>query len=584
MMPRTDDAEEAVRRYLTKVGRRYLPAVLFFTAIALIIAYVPTKAATSTTIGGSAGAAQGRGVAGGTNAGSASAGTSGAVGASDAASTSGVPQAGSGGSGGIAGNGSGTPSGAALGGKPGVTVSGVQCGPGVRQVTWSKYAPECVPAWHGDNRGTTSPGVTATTITLAYRETGAAEQAAIDQAEPGAVPSNAETISDLQTYLGLFNQSFELYGRKVVLKVFQGQGDWFSEDEGQNLQGAQADAATEQRMPAFGDITGEIFTSIPFVQYLAQDHVVSFDNSGAAASFYKQFAPYVYNTVPTADQYGMWAGNLACARLTGMPAVFAGDSVYQHTKRVFGLVVNDSPITVAAGDALERTMRSACGATLARRVNYDFNLATENQQTPSIIAQMHAAGVTTLFCWQCDPAMQQALTQQADLQTYNPEWVMNQAGPVDARNNSQTQMAHSLSLDDMFSESGVPTQQSEAYQAFKLGSHGGTPADLAYPSIYYNLMHVFDAIQGAGPNLTPATLQQAMLSIPPSLPGGGDGTWRAGAGAFTPRVDSPVTRWDPNSTSYYDGKKGAYVFCDGGALYGFEDQASWGSRRQVTCP
>ena len=30
MMPRTDEAEEAVRRYVTKVLRRYLPVALFF--------------------------------------------------------------------------------------------------------------------------------------------------------------------------------------------------------------------------------------------------------------------------------------------------------------------------------------------------------------------------------------------------------------------------------------------------------------------------------------------------------------------------------------------------------------------------
>jgi hypothetical protein len=51
----------------------------------------------------------------------------------------------------------------------GLTVAGRRCGPGRRQVAWSVYAPPCQPAWHGNNGGDTSLGVTSHTIGVAFR-------------------------------------------------------------------------------------------------------------------------------------------------------------------------------------------------------------------------------------------------------------------------------------------------------------------------------------------------------------------------------------------------------------------------------
>ncbi len=69
-------------------------------------------------------------------------------------------------------------------------MSGVHCGPGVRQVPWSAYAPWCEPAYHGNNGGATAPGMTGNTITLTYR---------IASGAPGAVLSDPGVIS---SYLG----------------------------------------------------------------------------------------------------------------------------------------------------------------------------------------------------------------------------------------------------------------------------------------------------------------------------------------------------------------------------------------------
>jgi hypothetical protein len=567
------DTAQAVPAYLATVARRYLPVVAFFAGIALIILLVPSV--TSNQL-----AANSNGTSPGTIE---SASGSGAAGVGNTNGNTG-PNAVANGAGSVTASGTvaATPATGPAGSVGGTTVSGLACKPGVRQVPWSKYAPWCVPAWQGNNAGATAPGVTATTITLGYRISSSAQQAALNSAVPGAIPPDPGYISDLNTYLSLFNRSFELYGRKVVLKTFQGQGDWVLEQEGQDLQGAQADAATEHQLGAFGDITEPIEVSVAYARELAQQRVISFDNIGASQTVYEQLAPYTYNTVPTGEQEGTWGAHLACARLSGLPAIFAGDPSYQKRPRAFGLISADTPYNIQEGDTLQQQMGSECNVHLAKRANYTVD-PSNAQEAPSMIAQMHSAGVTTLYCFECDNIYLDNLMNQADSQGYSPEWVLVNHGVVLTRLASQKQMAHAIASDDVYFTSGVPRQQAEAYKAFKLAVPNSDPAENGYSEPYYNLLRIFAALQQAGPNLTPATLEQAIFALPPSAPGGDDGLWASGPASFTPRTNSPVTRWDPDATSYYDGKRGAFVFCDGAAPYGFFDQTSWGAHRPLQC-
>src|SRR5579864_2190594 len=128
-----------------------MPVVAGVLAVALVVLLVPdttiNRAAPGLTAGSSNGPA------------SASPSASGAPGSAASPSALGagnLPQ-------GAAQNPSGVTS------APGVAVSGVKCGPGVRQVTWTPYAPPCIPKWSGSNGGATAHGVTGSTITLVLR-------------------------------------------------------------------------------------------------------------------------------------------------------------------------------------------------------------------------------------------------------------------------------------------------------------------------------------------------------------------------------------------------------------------------------
>ena len=137
-------------------------------------------------------------------------------------------------------------------GLSGTTVGGYTCTPGRRQVPWSLYAPYCVPKWTGTNGGSTSPGVTATTVNVSvnYASNGGLCPF-LASMESKSIASEALFKKMINTYVALFNKDFELWGRKVVIKYFNGQGCYASELLGQDQAQAEADAQTAASLNVF---------------------------------------------------------------------------------------------------------------------------------------------------------------------------------------------------------------------------------------------------------------------------------------------------------------------------------------------
>ena len=460
----------------------------------------------------------------------------------------------------------------------GVSRTGVSCTPGAKQFAWSTYAPPCVPAFGGNNGGATSQGVTGSTITLSYREPNSNEQATVASLAGNAYPDDVGFIEDLQTYIKYFNSQFELYGRKVVLTPYQGQGDYLEEDQGQDLAGAQADAATAQDLGAFADITFSLFSSQFYDQDLAEDHVVSYGGLGYTTQWYEQYAPYEFSETPTGSAGAQGFVQLACDRMAGLPAVYAGNSSFQSQTRVFGLIAPDNPQYTAIADEIQQGLQQTCGQSIAKRVSYSIDVSTFEQQATSIIAQMKSAGVTTIICG-CDPLFPILLDQTADQQQYDPEWL--QVGFLDPQGRlpAQDQMAHAMSQEGQ----AVPAGQSEAYRVFEQADPGGTPAEQYYSIAFYTLLYVFYGLQEAGPDLTPVNLARAYFSMPTSPPGE-LGVWQGGQDAFSPITQTQIGWWDPNAVSNFDGQKGAWESCDGGQWYTFSNPATWApDHTQLSC-
>ncbi|MBV8981122.1 MAG: hypothetical protein JO086_09505, partial [Acidimicrobiia bacterium] len=547
------DVEAAVRRYIAKVARRYSPLLIGLLVLLLVVILVPSVSPQKTT-----------NLATGSGTGFGSAGAAGNdTGTTIAASGGGAPTSGTTGvGGGPVARAAAVPKGItppAAAGSAGVTRGGVQCGPGVRQVPWSVYAPLCVPAYSGTNGGNTSPatqGVTADTVTVTFRRTNSTEEKAAFSIAGSAAPgSDDQYLSDLRAYVDLFNRTYELYGRRVVVKDYQPQGDNLEEDQGRQLAGAQADAAKAKDLGAFADISQSpsLAATIPYEEALANERVIGIGAIGVTLSWFQSHAPWEYSFIANASKAANVGGTALCQRAAGLPAAFAGDAIYKNQTRKFGLVAPNGPEYQKAADLFQQTMQKQCGATMAKRASYAIDVSQFAQEGASLAAQMKAAGVTTVIC-ACDPLIEITFSQAADGQAYHPEWFVTSFYDPQARETSQNEWNHAITGPPAVFP---PKGQRESYKVFKMARPNAEPAEKYFDLAYENALYLFSALQNAGPNLNPATFQQGVFSM--IRTGTGQyGTWSGGPQAFDPAIDSALAYWDPNRAADFDGVKGMW--------------------------
>lgn len=569
--PTSAEIEAVVRAYLGRLARRYLPLLAGAVVLLLIVVLVPTATPRSSDQassgpGGTLGQQQGTttGMTGTPSAPGVVAGR-GAAAPGGSTTTGGV----------VAGGGAtNVAAGPVAPSTSGVARSGVHCGPGKKQVTWSVYAPPCVARYTGSNGGATSRGVTGSTITLSYRVTHSADDAAISAATGSAAPpTDSSYVADLNTYINYFNSQFELYGRRVVIKTYNGQGDYIQEDQGQGADVAQSDAATAHSLDAFGDVTFQLRGSNPYWTALAQQRIVAWGPLGFPTSYYQRYAPYWWSYTPSGSSEAAWFGNLTCRRLAGMKAIFAPDVTYQNETRKFGLIHPDNPEYVAVANDLKQRLK-ACGVA-TKEASYSINVAQYQTEATNVMAQMRSAGVTTVLCY-CDPVVPIFLANAAQSQQYKPEWVQPYWGDPQARQPDNGNWQGVITSGGQW-----PAQSAnEAYRVFKMASGGAEPQEKYYAAAYATLMQIYMGLQSAGPTLTPQNLQRGYQSLPPTGASTA-GQWTfSGVQAFTPQSTAEVGWFDPTYTSNFDGAAGGYRNCDAGKFFAYADEADWGGPRQ----
>jgi hypothetical protein len=560
------EIDEAVRRYFSQLARRYIGLVAGAVALVLIAVLMPTK---SNTVGTN-GAGTSSNVAAGTVAGPNAAG-------SDATATGAPAAGGAGASGGTgsargtsraAGGGAGSVGGAApiAGGVTvgsGVARNGVTCTPGARQVHWTVYAAPCVGAWQGNNGGGTSRGVTDKTITLVLRK--------FKECAGGALTNCDAVIADYRAWIDLFNKNYELYGRQVELKVFDGQGSFVAEVEGQGQGQAQADAQAAYDLGAFSTLAiGGDFP--PWYQALANKRIIDPGVFLPASKSLRDYAPYLYVTpfASSVDNWSRGAAAVACGRMNGLPAVFSPDALFKRTNRVFGLLNPDSPDWGTGVGLVISEGKSRCGLKITQHSTY--SVATGNAEAAPIVTRMKAAGVTTILST-ADNGMQPNLMKAANAQSYFPEWINFESFMTSRAAGSGGQFLLKLAPQGPF----IAPQEQEGWKAYQLQKPGQIPPTYVasaptsgYASedgFFYQLLYVMNAIQMAGPNLTPATFAKAYTSMPSST-GPVYGTWYSDKQDFqAPMSSFAIARWDAKVKSKMDGNLGDWVTCNGDTRY-----------------
>ncbi|HUY86034.1 MAG TPA: ABC transporter substrate-binding protein, partial [Acidimicrobiales bacterium] len=476
-------------------------------------------------------------------------------------------------------------------GSSGTTKGGVKCAPGVRQIPWSAYAPECVPSWTGNNGGATAPGVTKSTITIVYREFASANLSFLYSLIPKTIiGTNQEAENTLNADVKVFNRYFELYGRHVVVKAFSGQGDLLNEMTGGGQAQAEADAITAKSLGAFADMSFAD-TSQFYTEAVANQHIIAFpllflEDQDA----YKQGEPYLYSTGPDCTKTNTAIAAMASNSMAGLPAIYSGDPSLQTKTRSFGIVYVDNPYATNCEQGLVADLKDR-GVTPAKIASYNFSPSSMPAQISTIIEQMKSAGVTTILYPDEDPVTPGLFMNQAHGDGYHPEWVLVPSfsgGNIDAdalnrhfASEAPDEMAHAIVPGIV---SG-PAKSQEDYKTFEMGMPGADPLPTYSLGWSYGpTMLFFSALQAAGPDLTAATFEQAFHKLTASAPGGMLGQWQFGPNVYDPASSFQLLWWSNTSTSNQDGLQGAMQACNGGKQYTYANvDQQLPSHQQLKC-
>ncbi|HEY1829362.1 MAG TPA: hypothetical protein VGG38_03865 [Acidimicrobiales bacterium] len=535
-----------------RLFRGYAPLLVLVAAFALITTLTPTVAPDKDVVtlrAASSGLSTGVGT---TGTGGAATGTGGAaIGASGAPTGSGAT-----GAGGVTGTTAPSTSGSAA------AASGTTgaCPGQALQVPADPYSTPCI-TFSGNNGGSTSPGVTASTITLSYRITTDFESLQQSFGNLSAA-APAVSVADLErTYQGIvtyFNDHYQFYGRKLKLDFFNGQGSFANELQGQGQPQADADALTSaQQVGAFAEVNGQ---DDVYANALAQQKVISVTPALLADSSMTADAPYLWSQGPTCTQIISGVMDFVAKQLADKPAAYAGGSL-QGQPRKFALIAPENPnYQICANQAV--ALAKAAGFSINDDLTYDVDASTLATQDDELVAKMADDGDTSVILL-TDAVSPLLLTDRADEQGYFPEWIVTGAASVDTDGAGQVyqqaEWAHALGVS--FLGPTVSQEQSLGWDAYT-SVESDTPSASQVNNAFQALQLIAIGVEMAGPDLTAQTFAKGMFAWPGSQnssPNLNFGPWRFTAQSYAAPTSSWSIYYDPNKTSTEDGQPGAYT-------------------------
>ncbi len=454
----------------------------------------------------------------------------------------------------------------------GVTIAGIPCRPGVRQAPFSAYSDLCIPRWHGSNGGATAHGVTGTTITLTYREATSSQlQPLYSMVPTSVVGTNGEAVATMQAYIKLFNHFFDLYGRHVVLRPYAGQSNFLAEDSGLDAPEAQADATTAYDLGAFADMS-LVDSSQIYVTDLAANRVIAFSLYLEPAAWYRQFAPYEYATGPDCNKGAAAAAAFLGTTVAGVAATDVGTGLEGRSGRI-GIIYPDTGQFPACARQISHDLQARYRVSPTKVLGYTVDLPSLSVQAQSIMASLKSSGVTTVVCSSCDPITPQFLAKAAVAEDYFPQWYVEPAFALAGSDDDgfvrllpDQVVAHVVQPGTV----SLPRSRQEAFRALQDAGFRSR-LDPTYPFVYAELLMFFDALQNAGPHLTPRTFENGVFAIPASSAGAPFGAWKEGPGIFDPQNGFTLMHWDPRLVSNEDGEPGAFQTCDAGNSFSYDN-------------
>ncbi|GAC1531681.1 MAG: hypothetical protein NVS3B12_08090 [Acidimicrobiales bacterium] len=502
----------------------------------------------------------------------------------------------SGGAGGAAGGVAGRSGGGAGGGlAAGGPADRSHCGPDGKQLSPTFYMPPCAAVFHGDNGGSTMPGVSATTVNYVYYVAQGNAQVNAILAEENLAATNEQTCEKLQAFEKWANKRFELYGRHLnsldgpgnnkgsvnqspcKFAYFQGQCSLTPPDPA--CERAEADVIASMH-PAW--VMAPVADPALFNQ-LGKDHVIVAGGylEPNPDSYHQNLAPYYYDIGTNGDRAATQMAEYYCKKLYNHPVVHAGRGAgdvipptgpapRRKAAIVYPSTNGDPTITQSANLFISLISGKMCGSPSdgVKGYPYQSDINTAEQQSTTTIAALKQNGVTTVVFYG-DPIAPVFLSNTADSQGYHPEIMISGTGVVDY--DVLGQLYNKNVWKNAFGPSdlgnAVPFSETDAVKAYNDAGYSGQPDGTANVALnYYNEMA--SAFQAAGPKATPQSIHDGLFSAPAI---GGDPVHPLDAygrpNDYTSIKDAREVYWCTSAISPINGQPGAYLPTDGGRRY-----------------
>jgi hypothetical protein len=433
------------------------------------------------------------------------------------------------------------------------------------------FAPECYAPFEGDNGGATDAGVTADTITIALYQSPPNPITDFILGGFGITDTNEQVIETVQTYIDMFQEYYETYGRTVELVPVEGSGP--PNDE----VAARADAVRiDEEIGAFMVWGGPILTD-SFADELAARGIPCIScQTGEPEQFSADRAPYIITVAASPEQGRTHLVEWLSKQVAGRPAEFAGEAL-QDQERSFGLLYLESDEDAAQQADVTESMLNDEGIELTERIPYQLDPARLQEQAASAMARFKSAGVTSII-FAGDPVAPGTFTTEATNQDYFPEWIITGSALTDvtaaARGYDQEQWSHAFGISSLSAR--VSPEVSGSFYLYEWYTGEEPPAAdttgviLPQPQVFYA------ALQAVGPNLTREDWVAALLAgeatpgaiSQPSLNWGDDTVW-----PYTDYHgidDWTAIWWDADAVGPSEIRRvdsGMYQYVDGGARY-----------------
>jgi len=398
--------------------------------------------------------------------------------------------------------------------------------------TEDPLSPPCVGYYHGDNGGSTYPGVSAQVVNvLIYSDTyedpstdegpedeGRYEGRCFNLTKPIPAGINSDHLRNFGRWETYFNYRYQTYDRTVAFWLC------FSHQSSTSTSRSADAAADYAAVHPFAALTSSANLSAlgPFEDYLESRGVLLFGSIGMKpAASYTDHPGLAWDYQPTVEREAAAFAGYVCQRVVGKVAVDSGNAGVNGHARVLGLITTTDPAhpNLEQFGHLAAQQIEACGGHFAASVTFP----TSNEVGAPVagyaaanMATLKQKGVTTII-WA--GGSETAQTAEASDLGYYPEWIIAGDGYSDGTTNGDTQSdeqwahAWTVSYETYYGPATVQPCFVAIRQADPTIGSDITAACL-FDDEYADLRQLFTGIQVAGPDLTPATMDEGYHAIP----------------------------------------------------------------------